>query len=309
MMTFAQLRTFEAVARLNNFSRAAEELHLTQPAVSAQVVALETALKLKLFDRVGKTFTITEQGRVVLQCAVDLHSRVKQMQRELEDLNQLNRGSLRIGASQVVGVYLLPDILLHFRELYPLVELAVKVQPYRQIIEMLLRGELDIAVIGEGTAVADERIAVKPIMEDELVVIAASSHPATEDGMVKAAELSHMPFVLPSSESASGESVLDQVHAAGIELHSVLEFGNVGAVKKAVEAGLGVSIVSRYAVARELEEGRLHSIAVKGLRFTRHVSLCWHHERPFSKVTTAFVHFIQRHAAAVQEPHPVDAGA
>ena len=155
MMTFSQLRTFEAVARLNSFSRAAEELFLTQPAVSAQVVALESALKLKLFDRVGKTFTITESGRVVLRCAQDLSRRVTQMQRELEDLGNLAAGTLRIGASLVVGVYLLPEILVRFRQVYPLVELQVRVQPARQIIEMLLRGELDIAVIGEGTPVSD----------------------------------------------------------------------------------------------------------------------------------------------------------
>ena len=294
MMTFSQLRTFEAVARLNSFSRAAEELFLTQPAVSAQVVALESALKLKLFDRVGKTFTITESGRVVLRCAQDLSRRVTQMQRELEDLGNLAAGTLRIGASLVVGVYLLPEILVRFRQVYPLVELQVRVQPARQIIEMLLRGELDIAVIGEGTPVSDERIAVKPIMRDELVVIASPGDLIADAQSISPDELSKRPFVLPAHDSASGESILDQIHAAGITLHSVMEFGTVGAVKRAVEAGMGISIVSRYAVSRELEEGRLQTVAVIGLHFERHVSLCWHHSKPFSKLTTAFVRFIQR---------------
>ena len=297
MMTFSQLRTFEAVARLNSFSRAADELFLTQPAVSAQVLALENALKLKLFDRVGKTFTITESGRVVLRCAQDLHQRVQQMQTELDDLSNLHRGTLRIGASHVVGMYLFPEILSRFRDLYPLVELVVKVQPSRQVIDMLLRGELDIGVIGEGNAVADERIAVKPIMEDELIVIAPPHHPMAEAGSITPAQLSQMPFVFPARDSASGESILDQIHAAGITLHSVLEFGNVGAVKKAVEAGMGVSIVSRFAVTRELQEGRLQCIDVQGLKFHRHVSLCWHNNRPFSNLTTAFVHFVQKQVA------------
>ncbi len=294
MMTFAQLRTFEAVARLNSFSKAANELSLTQPAISAQVVALEAALKVKLFDRVGKTFSITERGKVVLRCAEDLHRRVEQLHRELEDLNDLNKGTLRIGGSQVVGVYLLPGILSRFRTQYPLVELKVQVHTSRQIVEMLLRGELDIGVIGEGMPVADERIAVKPIMRDELIVIAPPEHPIVETGSISPSDLSQMPFVLPSKDSASGESLLDQVHSAGITLHSVLEFGNVGSVKKAVEAGMGISIVSRYAVLRELAEGRLRCVDVRGMHFERPVSLCWHHGRPFSKLTTAFVHFIQR---------------
>jgi DNA-binding transcriptional LysR family regulator len=106
-----------------------------------------------------------------------------------------------------------------------------------------------------------------------------------------------MPFVFPAKDSASGESILDQVRAAGISLHSVPEFGNVGAVKKAVEAGMGISIVSRFAVTRELHEGRLQCIDVEGLRFQRHVSLCWHNNRPFSKLTTAFFHFVQKQVA------------
>jgi DNA-binding transcriptional LysR family regulator len=296
MMTFAQLRTFEAVARLNSFSRAAEELHLTQPAVSAQVVALENALKLKVFDRVGKTFTITEQGRVVLQCAQDIQGRVGQLQRELEDLSAMNRGTLRIGASHVVGVYLLPEILSRFRVLYPQVELGVKVQPYRSVIELLLRGELDIAVVGGGHAMSDDRIAAKPIMEDELVVVAAPHDPITEAGSISVADLCKLSFVMPARDTASGESILDQLNAYGVTLNSIIEFGNVGAVKKAVEAGMGISILSRYAVSRELQEGRLQTLAVHGLSFKRHVFLCWHQDRPFSKLTTAFVHFIQRHA-------------
>lgn len=294
MMTFAQLRTFEAVARLNSFSRAAEELHLTQPAISAQVVALETALKLKLFDRVGKTFSITEPGRVVLKCAQDIHLRVGQMQRELEDIGDLTAGTLRIGASLVVGAYLLPEIMVRFRNQYPLVELVIKVQPARQVIDLLLRGELDIGVIGEGTPVSDERIAVKPFMQDEMVVIAHPSDHIADVERMSPNELSQRPFVIPARDSASGEYLLDHVRAAGISLHSVLEFGTVGAVKRSVEAGMGISIVSRYAVSRELQEGRLQTVPVTGLNLERHVSLCWHHAKPFSRMTTAFVRFIQK---------------
>jgi DNA-binding transcriptional LysR family regulator len=220
--------------------------------------------------------------------------RVQQMQTELDELSKLHRGSLRIGASHVVGMYLFPEILSRFREQYPLVELVVRVQSSRQVIDMLLRGELDIGVIAEGNAVSDDRIAVKPIMDDELIVIAPPQHQIAEAGSITPSDLSHMPFVFPARDSASGESILDQVHAAGVSLHSVLEFGNVGAVKKAVEAGMGISIVSRFAVMRELQDGRLQSVEVQGLKFKRHVSLCWHNNRPFSKLTTAFVHFIQK---------------
>lgn len=294
-MTLSQLRTFQAVARLNSFSRAAEELHLTQPAVSAQIVALENALKVKLFERMGKKIALTESGRVALSCAEDIRVRIGRMQRELEDLGELNAGSLHIGASLVVGVYLLPEILARFKDKYPRVELVVRVDPARQILDMILRNELDLGIIGEGAPVTDERIAVKPIHRDELIVIVPGNHPLAGAGSITRAELAETPFVLPAKDSASSESILEQLHAEKITLHSVLELGNVGAVKRAVEAGMGASIVSRYAVLRELEDGRLKCLRVSGVKLERQLALCWHHGKSFSRVTTAFIQFIQKY--------------
>lgn len=299
MMTLSQLRTFQTVARLNSFSRAAEELHLTQPAVSAQIVALENALKIKLFERMGRKIALTESGRVALSCAVDIHLRVGQMQRELEDLGELNTGSLHIGASLVVGVYLLPEILARFKEKYPRVELVVRVDPARHVINMILRNELDLGIIGEGAPVTDERIAFKPILRDDLIVIVPNNHPLAEAGSISPAQLETLPFVLPTKDSASSESILEQISAAGITLHSMLELGNVGAVKRAVEAGLGVSIVSRFAVLRELQEGRLKRLRISGVKLERQLSLCWHNGKPFSRLTTTFIHFIQEHMKAL----------
>jgi len=298
-MTLSQLRTFQTVARLNNFSRAAEELQLTQPAVSAQIDALENALKLKLFERMGKKIALTEPGRVALSCAVDIHLRISQMQRELEDLGELNAGSLHVGASLVVGIYLLPEILARFKEKYPRVELVVRVDPARHIVDMILRNELDLGIIGEGAPVTDERIVFKPILRDELIVIVPGNHPLAAAGSISRAELAKMPFVLPAKDSASSESILQQIRAEGITLHSVLELGNVGAVKRAVEAGLGTSIVSRFAVLRELQDGRLKCLRVSGVKLERQMSLCWHRGKPFSKLTAAFIDFIEKHMNAL----------
>lgn len=295
MMTLAQLRTFRTVARLNNFSRAAEELHLTQPAISAQVVALEESLKTRLFERMGKRIAITEQGRAVLAAAEDIANRIEQMQREIDDLGTAAGGHLRMGASLVVGVYLLPELLAQFKTRFPRVELTVRIDPARQIIDMVLRNELDLAIIGEGSRLEDERIAIKPLLRDELIVIVPANHALANVGVVSLAELAEMPFVLPARDSASAESMLEQLRAEGISLKSVLELGNVGAVKHAVEAGLGVSIVSRYAVQHELVDGRLRSLRLEGMRLERDLSLCWHHEKPFSKTTTAFVRFLSQH--------------
>ena len=294
MMTLAQLRTFLAAARHMSFSRAAEELHLTQPAVSAQIVALETALKARLFDRAGRRLALTDAGRLALVAADDILRRIDQFEGELADLLTPGAGSLKIGASHVVGIYLLPGILAEFRTRYPAADLVVRVDTRHKVVEMVLRGELDLAVIGEGAPESDERLATKSIARDRLVLIAPPQHPLAETGVVTTEVLAELPFVSPAPDSASAETLFQQLHAAGVMLKSVIEMGNIGAVKRAVESGLGVSIISRLAVERELQAGSLVSLTVAGVPLERDLLLCWHQERRFSNLATVFIRFLQK---------------
>jgi len=298
MMTLAQLRTFSTVARLNSFSRAAEKLHLTQPAVSAQVQALEEALKTRLFDRVGKKISLNDAGHVTLAAAEEILERTAALQRALAELAGLDAGRIAIGASQIVGSYLLPQLLAGFRGQTPGIELEVRVDAARRIVEMLAEGEVDVAIVGEGAPITDKRVAVKPILTDELVLVVPPTHVFAQMKSVPAAALAQMPFLLPRRDSASSESLMEQLESEHIRPSSVMELGNIAAVKRAVEAGLGVSIVSRLAVANELEAGRLTAVPIRDLRPHRPISLCWHHSRPFSAATQAFIGFVTRHAEA-----------
>lgn len=303
MTTLSQLRTFQTVARLNSFSRAAQELHLTQPAVSAQIGALESALRIRLFERNGKTITLTEPGRIALAGAQDIGERLAQMRRELDELGEVLAGRLQIGASMVAGVYFLPKVLAGFRDLYPEAELSLKVAPGRQIIDQIQRNELDVALVGEVAGSTDSLVAFKPILQDELIVVAPPDHPLAEAGVIQLDALAELPFVLPESHSASGESIYDQLRAAGITLRSVIELGNTGAVKHAVMAGLGLSIISHMAVVRELEEGKLCSLRIADLALHRQFGLTWNHEKPFSRLTSAFIGFVQTYAKTWSESH------
>lgn len=295
MMTLAQLRTFLTAARHMSFSRAAEELHLTQPAVSAQIVALETALKARLFDRSGRKIALTDAGRIAVAAAEDILRRIDQFEGELADLLTPGAGSLKIGASHVVGIYLLPALLADFRLRYPDSELVVRVDTGHKIIEQLLRNELDLALVGSGAALHDERLASKSIARDRLVLIAPPGHPLADAGVVSPEALAELPFVSPARDSASAETLIEHLREAGINLNTVIEMGNVGAVKRAVESGLGVSIISHLAVERELLDGRLVSLSVAGVPFDRDLLLCWHHDRRFSKLATLFLRYLQSH--------------
>lgn len=301
MLTLAQLKTFMTVARLNNFSRAAETLHLTQPAVSAQVQALEEALKVQLFERNGKKISLSPAGRVALAAAEDLTERLARLDRELADLRQSLSGHLVVGASQVVGSYLLPELLAAFRKECPDIDVAVRIEGARQTIELLVEGEIDCALVAEGVNVADKRIAVKPLVEDELILIVPSGHVFTQLERVPMARLVTTPLLVPQRTSASASYVLERLAAEGVRPEVVMELGNISAVKRAVEAGMGISIVSRMAVANELEAGRLRTVPIGDSPLVRRLSLCWHHERPLSRPAESFIRVLNLQAKGVAQ--------
>lgn len=301
MLTMAQLRTFQAVARLRSFSRAAAELNLTQPAVSAQVATLERTLGARLFDRLGRRVALTPAGVALLSAADEILARLDKLLRDLRDLTGAHSGVLRVGASQVVGVYILPGLLAAFRREHAGVELLVRVESARRIGELIADGELDVGLIGEGAPGDDPRLERRPVHRDELLVIVPRGHVLAELSSVPAASLARLPFLLPRLDSASSRSLIEQLSAEGIRLESVLELGNVGAVKRAVEAGLGISVVSRFAVQRELDDGRLRAVRVAGVDLERRIVLCWPRGRTPSPACTAFMDL-----AAGAWPSPAD---
>lgn len=166
MIVFNHLRTFIAVARFGSFTRAAWQLCITQPAVSGHIAALEEALGAKLFNRTGREIVLTDSGRVVLKAAHDIMERLDLMQRELDDITTLKGGTIRIGASRIIGVYLLPKIVTAFREKFPEIEIQLSIHSARSIAESVLENAFDIAVVAEGDQFFSTNVGVKSIGTD-----------------------------------------------------------------------------------------------------------------------------------------------
>ena len=290
-MTLDQLRTFRIVAQLQSFTRAAETLRLTQPAVSAQVVALERGMKVRLFDRIGKKIVLTEAGRVVLESTEEILRRVEEMQQSLDDLEGLRRGKFMLGASLVVGVYILPEILGRFKQQYPQVDVTLHIEYARQIVEKVAANLIDLGIIGEGLPVVDSRLVVRPFLKDELVVIVSARHPWAKRARISPRELAPEPFIIPEKSLATSEIVLRQLGIAGVRLNTVMELGNIEAVKKAVEAGLGASIMSRCAIVGEVQRHQLKALRLSGVTLQRDLSFVWRKDRQLSKATEAFLNF------------------
>jgi DNA-binding transcriptional LysR family regulator len=298
-LTLVQLRTFQRVAQLKGFTRAARELHLTQPAVSAQIDALEKEFNVRLFDRIGRGAALTAAGEVVLEAAAGILRHLGEMQQALDDLEGLARGTLRLGASLVIGVYLLPAILGRFQREHPKIKMALRIEYAQRIVEETLAGNLDLGIVGEGVPISDERLVVKPFLKDELVVIVPPQHEWAKRKAIAPDALAREPFVLPGKDLATSGFIMRQVEAAGITLNVALEFGNMEAAKKAVEAGLGVSIISRCAVLEELKTGRLKALRVTGMPLQRNLSFIWRKGRHASALALTFREFFASHLDAI----------
>ena len=298
MLSLLHLRTFMAVTKCGNFTKAATFLNLTQPAISGHIAALEQELGTQLFNRTGKKLVLTDAGNILERRARDILRRVDEVKSEIEDLKNLRGGCIRIGASKIIGVYILPKILTAFREQFPDIELQISIHSARTIVAQVEDNQYDLAIVGEGITINPRNIGHKIIGEDELIVIAAPNHPLVKNPLVPLDTAFHEPFILSGQDTASLKHVKQHLSELGIELKSTIEIDEAGAIKRAVEEGAGLAIISRSVVDRELQEVRLVSLHLEK-QVKRNILMIWRHDRRFSKNTEAFMQFLQKSITAL----------
>lgn len=294
MLSFVHLRTFLTVIKLGSFTRAAHELSLTQPAVSGHIAALESEFGMALFNRTGKKIVLTDAGSILQKGARDILDRVEDLKGELNDLKALRGGTIRIGASKIIGVYMLPRILMAFRDQFPDIELQISIHSAHTISAQVEDNAYDLAIVGEGDQIASRNIGTKVIGEDRLVVIASAHHPLANRQIVTIKDLGDEPFILSGRLTASLQSLKAQLSELGVNLKSSIEMDEAGAIKRAVEEGAGLAILSRSVVERELREGRLVELELENHVLKRNILMLWRQDRRFSKNTEAFMRFLQK---------------
>ena len=260
------LRLFSAVVDHGGFTKAAQALHLSQPAISKSLTELERQLHVKLLDRAGRSIRLTDAGQLLQARARELFGVERSAERELRELRGLKRGVLRVAASTTIATYMLPPVLGRFRLRHPGVQLRLASANTRTVARLLLESRVDIALV-EGP-VAHTGITVVPWMDDELVVIARPDHPAASR-RVRIDELPGFPFLL--REPGSGTRVVSQRALArhGVRLTNTMRLGGTEAIKQAVAAGLGLAIVSRAAAADQIALGKIAVVTVDGLVIRR----------------------------------------
>jgi len=268
-----RLRVFRAVARHLNFRMAAEELLLTQPAVTQQIKALESELGTALFDRTGGHVILTPAGEALLPFAERIAALAEEARAAVAATTGDTSGRLAIGASQTIGQYLLPKLIAAFLREHPRVDIAVTGGNTQQVLEGLTEHRVQLCLI-EGPAMRRD-VHVEPFMEDHMVCVVPPDHEWADDD-IDVGDLRHATLVTRELGSGSRRIVEQALEDAGLpvrELRIGMTFDSTEGLLSAVEAGLGIAFVSRWAVRNQLALGTLRLARVRGLKLARMFSI------------------------------------
>lgn len=254
-MSDRRLKVFHTVARLLSFTKAAEALHMTQPAVTFQVRQLEEYFNTRLFDRTHNKVNLTPAGEKVSEFAERIFDLYAEMENSVRDLTGEISGALTIGASTTIAEYMLPSLLGEFKTRYPDINLRLKVANSDGIVSMVEHNVIDLGVVE--APVSNKNLIVEICHEDHLVVVAAPDHDlVTRGGKVRPSDIKSYPFVCREEGSGTREVITQYLADAGVtdsDMNFALELGSPEALKGAVEAGMGISILSRSTIDKELK--------------------------------------------------------
>lgn len=260
-MADRRLQVFHTVARLLSFTKAAESLHMTQPAVTFQVRQLEEYFNTRLFDRTHNRISLTEAGQRVYQYADRIFSLYAEMENSVRDLTGEVSGVLLLGASTTIAEYMLPALLGDFKAKYPEVSIRLQVANTDGIVSMVENNVIDLGVVE--APVSNKNLVVETCRMDQMVLIVPPGHDLADQKSVPITELTRYPYICREEGSGTREVMLESMTTAGAnpaDLNIVMELGSPEAVKGAVEAGMGISILSRATIDKELKLGSLVAI-------------------------------------------------
>jgi DNA-binding transcriptional LysR family regulator len=255
-MDLRQLEAFVAVVQRESFTRAAEALHLTQPAITRQIAGLEQELHTRLLERMGRRVQLTASGEALLRYATEILRLAREAELAVTDVNSGAAGRLAVGASSTTATYVLPPLLRRFREAYPGVELSVHTGISAQVVAMVRANGVDVGIV---TGLHQEEGLVQiPLAEHATVVVVYPEHALAQSaGPVATADLQGSPLIL-MEEGTNLRAYADRLlSTAGVEEQVTMELDNVEAIKKMIEAGLGISLLPMISVTSEVESGRL----------------------------------------------------
>lgn len=291
MINFNQLRVFYEAARAQNFSQAARNLCVTQPAVTAQIRALEDQLDLRLFKRRGRRMALSEAGALLFQHAHEVFEHEKRMVRLLGEVRELKRGLLKIGTTRTYARYLMPDLIARFRASFPQIKIILDEGSSSEVCRSLLELQNELAVV----AVEDglQGVELLPFREEEVVLIAAPGHPLDRPGGIRFEELQGQLLLLKEESSSTCALVRKRFEERKMPANVLVQTSNVEFIKEMVERGEGVSFLVRSAIHEDVGQGRIRIVPIVDETLTLPVYIAYVDEADLSPAGRAFLRILR----------------
>jgi len=287
--TLRQLQLLEAIVRLGSFTRAAEELFLTQPTVSMQIKKLSDTIGSPLFQQVGRRVEPTDAGREVYAACRDILRTLTNLDIALADLKGMKRGRLRLGVV-TTAKYVAPELLGAFCELYPGIDVALKVTNRDRILERILSNDDDLYVVGQIDELHNQ-VEIVPFAPNPLVLVARADHPLAAARDIPAARLAGENFILREPGSGIRDATLTLLSAAGVTPRVRMQLGSNEAIKHAIFGGLGISVLSMHSLVLEAPGDKLALLDVRGFPIEKRWNLVYPRNRELSLVAKTFLDF------------------
>lgn len=285
------LEVFVTVVEQENFSRAAEKLYMTQPAVSQYIRLLEEEVGSRLLERTNKYVHLNKAGDIVYHHAKEIIGLYTKMESLIGDLTNKAKGTLAIGASYTFGEYVLPQIISVMQRDYPDIHPIVTIGNTTKIADLVENHQLDVGIV-EGK-VKKSKVTQKIFTEDQLFIVASKNHPLQHLSTISATELSQTMWIIREEGSGTREAMDTLLNERGIQPEKTLEFSSTQPIKEVVASGLGVSLLSKWAIQKELTNGDLNILEVEGTPFSRPFSYITH--SPFyTKALELFISYLYK---------------
>lgn len=286
-MDLNQLRVFYHAAKLRSFSSAAEALFVTRPAISIRIKQLEASYGVRLFERTGKRVELTNAGEVLFAYAEKVFNLLKEADSHIEDMKEMTSGTLKMCTGLTVGTYYLPPLINAFQKKYPNIEIQMKVKNKKGVLEDILSFTDDLGFLGNMEP--NEKIVVTQLWEDELILIVSRSHKLAKFDTISPSRLNDQTFIMREKGSGTRELIEEKLRANKISVKIALELGSDEAIKRAVEVGIGMSIVPRRVVKNELRRDLVRAVRLLNELITMQYCMIHHRDKYISNIIRAFI--------------------
>lgn len=289
-MDIDKILRFCAIVDYGSMSKAAEALYCSQPALSKQIITLEKEIGYPLFNRNGKKMTLNENGRLLYTFGRHLEKDFNQLKSDLYALNCSSRREVCFGATNYIGTYLLPSILMDFKKSHPDIPVSFTLNFFPNILEMLNQDVISFALMpDDGETVYSNTYTCYPFCDDQMVVVFPPNHPLADCDYITPTELEKYPYLISQIQSATRKFILTRLEHSNVQLKNIINMYNTETIKQSVINGMGVSILSKISVANEEKHGLLKTAPLYGVDLSRKLYLIHKKNRILLPEDTLFI--------------------